>query len=244
MEILTKPPQKYLINAFLLFFVIHSIQCGVGLQGFQRVIYQSAQHDAWISVIISGLVTNIVVFVIIKTLSIYESTDLYGIHYDLYGSFLSKIINSIYIFYCLMSFLVIIRNYIEVVQAWIFPEIPVWFLSMTLLILVIYGTTAGIRTIVGVAFFSTVLSLWLILFLIYPIHYAHLDYLFPIFEADITDILKGAYNMTFTILGYEIIYTIYPFIKEKNKAQKFAQLGLLFTTFLYFFVMFVSNCSF
>jgi hypothetical protein len=64
---------KDMINAYLLFFVVHSAQIGVGVHGFQRIVYQDAKHDAWISVLLAGLATHIVAFCMIKTLEVYGS---------------------------------------------------------------------------------------------------------------------------------------------------------------------------
>jgi spore germination protein (amino acid permease) len=243
-KVLIQPKPQYLINAFLVFFIVHSIQIGVGVQGFQRIIYIDAKHDAWISVILAGLFTSIISWIMIKILSVYTSTDLFGIHFDIYGKWMGGFLNFTYSLYCFAAGFVVIRNYIEVVQAWIFPEVPTWFFSGTLLLLIIYGITGGFRIIVGVCFFSILLSLWMLAFLAYPLQFSNISYLFPLFESKITDILKGTYSMTFTILGFELIYIFYPFVKEKDKIQKYVQLSILSTTIIYLTLMIVSLAYF
>ncbi|PFA62994.1 spore gernimation protein [Bacillus sp. AFS015802] len=240
MNIHVHPQPQSLINAFMVMFIIHSIQLGVGVQGFQRIIYVEAGHDAWISIILSGLVTSFIGFVMIKTLNYYESSDIYGIQRDVYGRWLGTCMNVLYVFYCLGAFLVVIRNYIEVLQAWVFPEVPTWFVSMTLMMLVLYGVLGGFRIIAGASFFSVFLSFWLLSLLGYPIQFSHWSNLLPILESNATEILRGAYSMTFTVVGFELIYSFYPFIKEKRKAQKYMQIGLLYTTLLYLAVMVIS----
>ncbi|WP_079506727.1 GerAB/ArcD/ProY family transporter [Mesobacillus jeotgali] len=244
MKIHIEPKPQNMINTLLLFFVIHSMQVGVGIQGFQRIIYLEAKHDAWVSVILSGVATAIVGFIMVKTLQAYENSDLYGIQYDVLGKWLGNFLNIVYVLYFLGGFHVIVRNYIEVIQAWIFPEVPTWLLSLTLAYLVYYGLNGGLRTVVGVSFFSVVLSLWLILLIAYPAQFANWDYLFPIFEASIPEILKGTKQMTFTVIGFEIIYVIYPFLKEKDRVHKYMQLGLGFTTILYLALMVISLAYF
>ncbi|QGM30564.1 GerAB/ArcD/ProY family transporter [Bacillus sp. N3536] len=235
-----KISQNEMLNAFLLFFVIHSAQIGVGVQGFQRVVYQDAKHDAWISVIIAGLATHIVVFFMIKTLELYGSNDLYGIHQDVYGKSIGNLLNATYLIYCSFAFFSILRNYIEVIQTWIFPGLGTWFISSTLLLIVIYAFTGGLRVIVGVSFFSVILSLWLLPILTIPLEYSTAANLLPILETKISSILKGAHSMTFTIIGFEILYSIYPYIKEKEKVKKHAHLALLATTLVYLSIMLVS----
>lgn len=244
MKISINPKPQSLFNAFLLFFVIHSAQLGVGIHGFQRIIFFEAKHDAWISVIIGGLATNFIAFIMIKTLELYPSSDLYGIQYDLFGKWIGYALNLVFVLYWLSAFYVVARNYMEVIQAWIFPDLPAWFLAFTLLLLVAYGVSGGLRTIVGVCFFSVVLSLWFIPLLAFPMKFANFDYLLPIFEADVFEILKGARQMTFTVLGFELIFFIYPFVKEKEKVNKYTQLGLWFTTVLYAALMVVSLAYF
>lgn len=231
---------KDMINAYLLFFVIHSAQIGVGIQGFQRIIYQDARHDAWISVLFAGFATHIVVFFMIKTLELYGSNDLYGIHQDLFGNWIGSFLNVIYILYCTIAFFSILRNYIEVIHTWIFPGLSTWFISTTLLLIVIYAFTGGLRVIVGVSFFSIVLSLWLLPMLIFPLEFSTAANLLPILETKISSILYGARSMTFTIIGFEILNVIYPYIKEKEKVKRHAHLGLLATTIVYLSVMLVS----
>ncbi|MFJ7826501.1 GerAB/ArcD/ProY family transporter [Psychrobacillus sp. NPDC096623] len=229
-----------MFNTYLLFFVIHSAQIGVGVQGFQRIVYQNAKHDAWISVILAGIATHIVAFCMIKTLEAYGSNDLYGIQQDIYGKWLGNFLNAIYILYCSIAFFAVLRNYIEVIQAWLFPDISTWFLSATLILITIYAFTGGLRVIVGISFFSVVLALWIFPMLIFPMKFATVDSLFPILEANVGSLLKGAYSMTFTILGFEILNVIYPFIKDKKKTSKYTHLALLASTFIYLSVMLVS----
>ncbi|MDM5326529.1 GerAB/ArcD/ProY family transporter [Neobacillus sp. CF12] len=240
MKVQYQPKPPFLLSTFLLIFIIHAIQVGIGIQGFQRIIFMEAKQDAWISVLIAGFATHIVVFIMIKTLQLYGSTDIYGVHHDVYGKWLGKVFNSIYIFYCLWIFLIILKNYIEVLQTWVFPTVPVWLFSLSILLLVIYAVTGGIRMIVGVCFFSVALSLWMFGFIGYPLRFADFDQLLPVMESNFGSILKGAHKMTLTIVGFEILYVIYPFMEKKDKLQKYAHIGIAVTTFVYLILMLVA----
>jgi len=231
---------KDTINAFLLFFIIHTAQIGVGIQGFQRVVYQDAKHDAWISVLLAGIATHIIAFFMIKTLQIYGSNDLYGIHQDVFGKWIGNFLNILYIFYCSGAFFSVLRNYIEVVQTWVFSDLNTWFFAATLLLIVIYTFTGGLRVIVGISFFSFILSIWLFPMLAYPMKFIESRSLLPILETNLSGILKGVQSMTFTIIGFEIIYVIYPFVKDKENVKKHIHLGLFVTTVIYLAVVLVS----
>lgn len=230
--------QKF--NTSLFFFVIATAQIGVGIHGFQRVVVKEAGHDAWISVVLAALFAHIVVFFMIKTLELYPSNDLYGIHLDIFGKFIGSLFNIIYILYCAFAFYSVIKNYIEVINTWVFPDLSQSFITTALLILVIYAFTGGLRVMLGVCFFSFITGLWIFIVLFMPLEFAHYNHLLPIFGHDLTSIFKGAYSMTFTIVGFEVLNTLYPFAKERKKVQKYVHLALLCTLFIYLSVILVS----
>lgn len=145
---------KHQINAFLIVAIISSNQVGVGVMGFQQQLYQHAKQDAWISVIISFLLAHLVVFVMVKTLEIYETNDIYEINQDIFGKFIGNFLNVLYITYCGSIFFVILKTYIEVINTWVFYNLSPWFLSATLLLLLIYTFTGTLKVIVGVSFLA------------------------------------------------------------------------------------------
>ncbi|MCR8869548.1 spore germination protein [Peribacillus frigoritolerans] len=82
------------ISPFLVFFLIVKIQIGVGVLGFQRIIIQSAGHDAWMAVIISGVVFSLGIWGMYKLLN-RQDMDLIGIQKRLFGKWLGGLLNII-----------------------------------------------------------------------------------------------------------------------------------------------------
>jgi spore germination protein (amino acid permease) len=134
-------------------------------------------------------------------------------------------------------FVIILYNYIEVMQTWVFPTVPTWLFSISILLLVVYGVTGGLRVIAGAGFFSIILSLWILSIIGYPLRFVDFDHLLPVMESNITSILKGAYKMGITLIGFEILYMVYPFMENRKKVIKFAHLGVAATNILYLVVM-------
>ncbi|KGR78833.1 GerAB/ArcD/ProY family transporter [Ureibacillus manganicus] len=229
------------INAFLVFFIICGCQIGVGIHGFQRVIYKDAKQDAWLSVVLSFILAHIVVFVMFKTLEKFDNLDIYGIQREVFGKILGSFLNFVYVIYCTFAFFAVLKNYIEVVNTWVFPYVNPQFIAIAILLLIVYAVTAGFRVVIGISFFSFFFLLWIPPLLIYPLYFTNINYLLPIME-DIIGILKGAYSMSFTIVGFEILNIVYPYIKDKEKksAEKYAHFGLLFTFFIYIIIMLIT----
>ncbi len=131
------------ISAFLAGVLVHATQIGVGILGFQRIVAREAGHDAWISVILAGLVTHLTLLIIIKTMQKYPSADIYGIQDDVFGRWLGTAVSIIYITFFIMTAGIILRSYIEVVQTWVFPNLPTWILSGIILFLAYYTIVGG-----------------------------------------------------------------------------------------------------
>jgi spore germination protein (amino acid permease) len=232
MKVNLHPKEGLLVNAFLVMFFIHAAQTGVGIVGLPRIVFLAAKHDAWISVFLGGILSGVVLAMMVLMLKKYDSADLYGIQVDVFGKWLGNAMNFFYMIYMTLSFFVILMNYIEIVQVWIFPELPTWQIALALILLTIYGVNGGIRIIVGVAFLSVLGTVWMLFVLIVPLEYADPNNLLPILNTDLKHILKGVYSTSLSIMGFELLMFLYPYVKEKKKVFLYSQIGNLFTTFL------------
>ncbi|WP_160031665.1 GerAB/ArcD/ProY family transporter [Paenibacillus sp. An7] len=240
MKINVYPPKNMMLHAYLLFFIITNTQVGVGIFTFQRVVYEASMRDAWISVIVAGLVTHAIMWLIVRALQKYKSADLFGIHYDLYGKWIGMIFNLIYIVYYFLVTFAVMRNYSSVVQAWIFPDIPTWVIVLLLSCLAFYAAIGGIRVIVGICLFSFIATLLTLILFHSSIQHAIWTQLLPVLDSSSWDIMNGAVRMGFSLAGFEIIAVMYPFILNKKRVMLHSQLAVLFSNILYLFIMVIS----
>ncbi|MFJ7725667.1 GerAB/ArcD/ProY family transporter [Neobacillus sp. NPDC097160] len=240
MKVNLHPKKNILFNAFFLIFIIYSVQAGVGVVGLPRIVYLEAKHDAWISVLLGGVFVSIVLWFVMMMLKQYDSADLYGIHVDVFGKWLGNFLSTLYMLYMSAAFFIIMMNYIEIVQVWIFPNLPTWPLAFVLILIAVYAVYGGIRVIVGVAFLSVIGTVWLILIQIVALRYSDIAHIFPIMNVDIKHLLKGVKSTTYSMMGFELILFVYPFIKEKRKAHLYVQLGNAFTTITFTILTFIS----
>lgn len=228
------------IRAFYLFFIVSSAQISVGIMGTPRFIFKEAQQDSWISVLIAFAYMAVIITILFKILDKYENSDIFGIQVDIFGEWLGKILGTIYIIYFVLSVLSILLTYIQVIQIFIYPSIPSFIMGLLLLCLVVYSVLGGIRTVVGVTFIFFLLSFWILFFLYDPISRMEITHFQPMFQASITELLKGARATSYSFLGLEIILVIYPFIENKQKAKALTMLGISYTSLIVFVSMIIS----
>lgn len=240
MKIQFVPKLNYQFHAYLLFFIISNTQIGIGIFNYERTIFQAAGHDAWVSVLFAGLVTHVLVWIIIHMLEKYESADLYGIHYDLFGKWVGSLFNLMYMLYYLFVTATIIREYVEVVQAWIFPDLSTWVLVLLITLLAVYAAYGGIRVIIGMCVLGFVVIVLTSVFFYYPLRYAVWTQLLPIMETAPLKVVQGSLRMSFSLAGFELLMLLYPYIRNKKKAHLHAQISILYTNLVYIFIMIVA----
>ncbi|MGG4264951.1 GerAB/ArcD/ProY family transporter [Peribacillus simplex] len=231
--------ENYKVSPFYVFFLVHSMQTGIGVLSFQRVLAKSAGTDGWISILLAGLIVHILIWIIYKILSIVPG-DIISANNHAFGKWIGNFFSLLFIFYFLILGMDMIISYIKVIHIWMFAEVASWAFTVVLLILIYYINTGGFRTITGIAFLSVILSYWIFFVLFYAMKYSEFTNLLPIFDHNLLDILKGTRSTSLTFLGFEMILMFYPFIKDAKTSQKYAHGGALTTTLLTLFIYLVS----
>ncbi|MBY0124185.1 GerAB/ArcD/ProY family transporter [Bacillus sp. S/N-304-OC-R1] len=225
-------PDRFKIAPFLVFYMVVSMQIGIGTLGYQRIIAKYTSQDSWISVLLAGLSLHIIIWLIYKIAETVNG-DIVTAHAFVFGKVLGKIISSFFILYFLFMSLTVLRTYIEIIQVWVFPSMSVFWYTLAYMILCIYIIYGGFKVVVGIAFFGAILPSYLFLIFIYDLKFTEFEHLLPIFDHSIMDLLTGSFHMSLSLIGFEIVLFIYPFIKEPQKSKKWAHFAILSTTMIY-----------
>jgi spore germination protein AB len=239
----TTIPEYKKIAPYLVFFTVHTMQIGIGILGFQRVVAEVAGYDGWISVILAGAAIHILlwmIFIMVDT----ASGDMDSIHTYVFGKNFSKFLNFfIMIYFCLLT-VTVIRNFIEIVQVWMFQRLETFWFAVVFLLAIIYIIYGGFRTITGICFYSVVLPSYIVFTFLFTIPLSDFTNLLPIMDHSVTEILQGSREMTLSVIGYETLLIYYPFIQYPKKAKKWAHWANLYTTFIYLYLALITYAYF
>jgi spore germination protein AB len=225
-------PERLQISPFLVLYLIMSMQIGIGVLGYQRIIAEAAGYDAWISVLGAGLSIHIIVWMIYKICGTVEG-DIVAANAYVFGKKIGALVSTFFIIYLLIFALAVLRTFIEVIQVWMFPEMSIFWFSLVFLMLSVYIVFGGFRTVTGIAFFCIVLPSYLLLTFGFALRFADFRNLLPIFDHSLKEFATSAFKMSLTYIGFEIPLFFYPFIKDAPKSQKWAHLGVFLTTMIY-----------
>lgn len=225
-------PERLQISPFLVLYLIMSMQIGIGVLGYQRIIAEAAGYDAWISVLGAGLSIHIIIWMIYKICGTVEG-DIVAANAYVFGKKIGALVSSFFVIYLVIFALAVLRTFIEVIQVWMFPEMSIFWFSFVFLMLSVYIVFGGFRTVTGIAFFCIVLPSYLLLTFGFALRFADFRNLLPIFDHSLKEFATSAFKMSLTYIGFEIPLFFYPFIKDAPKSQKWAHLGVFLTTVIY-----------
>lgn len=235
--------ERFFVSPFFVFFTIHCAQVGIGVLSFQRQLNEKVGHDGWMSVIVAGVASHLLIWMIYKIFYLSgNSEDVIQLNVQYFGKWIGNVFNIGLVIYFFLLALIVLRLYIEVIQVWMFPLMGTWQFSLILLLLTYYTVSGGFRIVVGLCLWGVVIPLLTIFpMLFFPLEYAHYRNFLPIFDHSAIDILKGAKEITVEYLGFEMLFMYYSFIKNGQQSQKWAQWANGFTMFIYLVVIFIST---
>lgn len=225
-----------MVSPYLLFFLIHSTQTGVAVLSFQTKIIKGAGHDAWVSVLLIGLVMHIIFLMMLFIMKNSSAGDILSFHTDSFGKYVGGMLNIILAIYFSLISLTALHTYIDILQIWVFDGIASWEFSLLLTVLIFYIISGGFRIVTAIAFWGVIIPSFLLLTTIYLLNFTEVSNLFPIFQLGLGDFLTSAKEAVPIYFGFETLLVFYPFIKDREKASKWGHFALLYTTSLYTFI--------
>jgi spore germination protein AB len=225
-------PERLQISPFIAAYVVMSMQIGIGVLGFQRLISKDAGYDSWIMVLVAGLVTNLSVWLIYKICEFVQG-DVLSANVFVFGKIIGNSINTLFIIYFALTCVTVLGNLIEIIRTWVFLDLNPFSFALVYLLLGVYIVFGGFRAVSGVAFFATVIPSYLLLTFGFALWYGDFTNMLPVFDHSIGDMLKSGYHMSTSYLGFEVLLFFYPFIKKPGQSKKWVHIGLLVTTLVY-----------
>ncbi|OCT15454.1 hypothetical protein A8709_15360 [Paenibacillus pectinilyticus] len=185
---------------------------------FQRELVEHVGQDAWIVVCFSSLTFFLVIWMMYRVLNKAQH-DIMFINQAYFGKWAGNLLNLLLLGYLLLVGGNICRTFIQIVQVWLFPDLHTWILCVILLLAACYAVFGGLRTVIGVCFFS-MLQYMLLPIYFFIASYFHFSYFLPVMDHSVSEMVKAMSQMTFSFLGVEVILICYPWFKNPKKSER------------------------
>lgn len=236
------------LTSIQLAFIIIQTQIGVGILGLPYGVFGVSKQDAWISVLLSGLIIQVIIVLLWWLASRFPTKTIFHYSTLLTGKFVGTLINMSFIVYGLLVTSIVLVQSTAIIKMWALPLTPKWIIMLMLVATSILLGKEEIMSISNIYVVVSILILFLILLtivvvIIYPVDWR---YLFPMGATGIPTILKGMKEAYFSMLGFEILLVMFPFFyKNGSKSILYAASSAnLFVTLVYAFLTVVTIVTF
>ncbi|WP_347548538.1 GerAB/ArcD/ProY family transporter [Pseudalkalibacillus hwajinpoensis] len=224
-----------------LFFLIIQTQIGIGVLSLAFNVFTAAKQDAWIAMLIAGLMVQFSIMIIWLLCQRFPSSMLYSMVPQISGKWIGNLLNCGYLVYFTMTAALVLTLHSQIISNWVLPETPSWIISLLMTGTGIYICMGNLK-VLG-RFFSFVSLFLVVLFLLmtYGLKDANFLYLLPVGEAGMVDLLKGAKEAVISQLGFEMLLVVFPFVIGKSsKTLKTASWANLVVVLFYTYTIFVT----
>lgn len=196
---------------------------------FAKGVVGIAQQDAWISVLLGGLITALTTFLMIKLASRFPKENYFEYNKKIWGKTIALVIILSYLIYWAIYLSLLFEDTVFANKFFFLRKTPsivtLLFLGLAAAWLIPYGMTAIIR------FFQIMFPFMvipLILILAIGIRNVDISQFQPVLHGGFLPVIKGALYFAGALQGVEVILFLGPFLKDVKKSVKPAMLGIGF----------------
>lgn len=225
-EQITTPQTAVIVSSFIL---------GVGIITLPRSATEKlGTPDAWITVIIGGLISMLVGLVIVKLSQQFPGKTFYQYNQQIVGKGLGWFLSFILITYFIVLTGFEVRAMAEVIRVFLLVATPIEVNIILLLCVSVYLVVGGMNPIARlyeILLPFTIIIFVLVLFL--GLQVFELDNLRPVLGDGLAPLIKGMEPSALAYLGFEIMLFLPAFMGKPNEAMKALVIGLSIPMILY-----------
>ncbi|QKS70815.1 GerAB/ArcD/ProY family transporter [Paenalkalicoccus suaedae] len=228
----------------LLFFIIQT-QIGIAILQLPIDMFKIVKWEGWIAVIISGFCLQLLALSYLFIVSRWPQPSFFTLTKKGLGNIIGNIVNFLYFVYFIIVGTHILTLYYETISVWLFPETPKLFILLLIVIAAVYLVQEDLQLI---ARFYGIVSILLILIIVVQLtsySAAQPLNLLPLGLNSPLDYIKASTLSIQSMLGFEIVLFLYPYLKgEYKKIKLMTVFAIGITTTIYVFTIISSYLFF
>ncbi len=233
MNISQRPPSM-MISAFQMGTIIVGVMLSLGPLFIGRIATENAARDGWFVTMAASIIVFINTWMMMKLAARYPDLTVTQYAERLLGKWLGKLVGIVIIALGALSCGVTLWYTGRLFNTYILLMTPAYVLSLLLLLLTVYVSVCGLRTLGRVTVLIFFISLPFNLFFVSPVmNHGDIYHLLPLFENDAGTFVSGTLAVLFAYAGYEVLQTYYPYVIDQRKSMMHALWAVTFVSVLF-----------
>lgn len=220
--------------------VVFGAMVGISTISITKEIVRDAHQDLWISTAV-GAIFPICIFIL--TLFVFKKApneNILALNRKYFGKFAGGLLNLILLCYFISTLLIIGNTYIEMITTFSVGFLSPFKVALAIFTVSAYVASNGLKVAARISQITFYLTFLLILPSVIALKEAKIINIYPVFESGFRGIAYGGIEAFKQYLGVEIIFIIYPFLKEKQKMERATIKAILLTLFVHVWIGFIS----
>ncbi len=227
-----------LIGDFGLFATVVVSIVGVSIFSSPKNVIDKVGSDSWIVTIIGGVVIFLLLYLMYMAIKKNDFEDLTNILQNNFGEILGGVFAITFALYSIFIVSLGMREFVEVVKLYLLRQTPTEFI----LIITILTGTYLVRGEIGDLVKFNEISFWIMVipaFLVFILIALNVDFtnLLPVLNNKPSDYIRSSRYILLSFGGFEIVYLIIPYVKNKRNLTRVLKKSIIFVTMFYVIVM-------
>lgn len=183
-------------------------------------VIKYAKNDAWISVLLTGIITYLSAYIVYYIAVKYSGYNFAEINIKVLGPLLGRIPIILITTYAVVSAGISLRLFADSMKEFLLDRTPSIVIVTLMLFTCVYCLVKGIKTISIVFDMILPIILVIIIIILMPYKSAELKDLLPIGYGGIKPIVQGALQAIDPAIGCGIVSYVMPYFSDKKKTKK------------------------
>lgn len=216
--------------------LVFGVQTGIGMISLPRVLEEKAGTSGWISLIISGFLSLMISILMVKLREKDPSCSFNQYLTHNFGRVIGTLFSLFFTLYFLGSGYVVFLRTMLFVQSYILQDSSLAILIVLFLIPTFQFVSGGIQMIGKYIEIIFPIIIFFSVMLLFTLQNSNIHFILPLIKDGWLPIFKAIPSTATSFLGIEIIFVLYPYLDEKEKAIKGVLIANGMITALYTYV--------
>jgi len=221
-------------------FMVFSVMLGVGILSLPADAAKIAYEDGWISVIVGGIYPLYCILLIGYFHKKFPNDNILILSKKYFGRYLGSIFNVAFLGFFIFMPAAVLGGYINVVRVFAEGFLASYKMVLVLVLVIAYTCSKGLKLLGRISLIVSIITAVIFFSPISALEVASIKNIMPIGKVGIKNIFAASKTTIFAYQGIEVMFLLYPFVKDKKNVIKDSFIGVFITILLYTWVTFIS----
>lgn len=205
------------------------------------LLSQKAGQDAWIAVIVAGVVGIFIALIVTSLGGRFPEQTLVEYSQVILGTWIGKLVGLVYIWFYIHLTSIVLREVAETAVGTLLPRTPLEVVAIVIVVSCAYAVKAGIEVVARVNILSVLINFIIMAtVLLLIVRELNVEYLTPVLSGGVAPVLRAS----ITPIGWfgEVVSVAFliPFLNRSREAKGAALWGVIATTIILMLIVMVT----